>query len=54
MGGDAGEFICVLLFRAGTIRELHVEDISQVLAAQVDKVECEAERNVIDQNGARS
>lgn len=39
-----GEFICVLLFRAGTIHKLHVEDISQVLIAQVDKVECKGEK----------
>lgn len=39
-----GEFICMLLFRAGTIHKLHVEDISQVLIAQVDKVECKGER----------
>jgi len=44
MGGDGGEFIGMLLFRAGTVRKLHVEDISQVLVAQVDKVECKAER----------
>lgn len=47
----------MLLFRAGTIYRLHVEDISQVLPAQVDKVECNgrkrAGRNVIDQQGAR-
>lgn len=36
-----GEFICVLLFWAGTIRKLHVEDISQVLIAQV---ECKGEK----------
>lgn len=41
---DSGEFIYMLLFRAGTIHELHVEDISQVLTAQVDKVECKGER----------
>lgn len=34
----------MLLFRAGTIHTLHVEDISQVLIAQVDKVECKRER----------
>lgn len=39
-----GEFICMLLFRAGTIHKLHVEDISQVLIAQVDKVECKGEK----------
>ena len=44
MGGDGGEFICVLLFRAGTIHKLHVENISQVLTAKVDKVECKGER----------
>lgn len=38
-----GEFI-LLLFWAGTIRKLHVEDISQVLIAQVDKVECKGEK----------
>lgn len=44
MRGDSGEFIYMLLFRAGTIHKLHVEDISQVLIAQVDKVECKGER----------
>lgn len=38
---------------AGTMHKLHVEDISQVLAGRVDKVECGPEsvhmRNVIDQ-----
>lgn len=38
-----GEFI-LLLFWAGTIHKLHVEDISQVLIAQVDKVECKGEK----------
>lgn len=38
-----GEFI-LLLFWEGTIRKLHVEDISQVLIAQVDKVECKGEK----------
>ena len=32
-----------LLFWGGTIYTLHVEDISQVLIAQVDKVECKGE-----------
>lgn len=32
--GMLGEYICMLLFWAGTIRKLHVEDISQVLRAQ--------------------
>lgn len=56
MGGDGGEFICVLLFRAGTVHKLHVENISQVLITQVDKVECKGERaegNVIDQSSTR-
>lgn len=30
----------MLLLWAGTIHKLHVEDISQVLIAQVDKAEC--------------
>lgn len=30
--------------------QLHVEDISQVLRAQVNKAECKWERNVIDHN----
>lgn len=40
----------MLLFRAGTIHKLHVEDISQVLIVGVvdklivDKVECKGER----------
>lgn len=34
----------MLLFRAGTVHKLHVEDISQVLTAQVDKVECKGEQ----------
>lgn len=40
------------------MRKLHVEDISQVLVAQVDKVECGPEsehmRNVIDHNSGPS
>lgn len=42
---------------AGTMHKLHVEDISQVLAGRVDKVECGPEsvhmRNVIDQKKRR-
>lgn len=34
----------MLLFRAGTIHKLHVENVSQVLIAQVDKVECKGEK----------